>query len=62
MVVAKETVRYEKLLTIVNEKLQNEVKELRAEKEAIWARSEAVERSVDERIQELLASEATLWV
>lgn len=47
MAMDKEVVRYDKLLKVENEKLQKEVDELRAEKEAFQAGMKAGERSVD---------------
>lgn len=59
---AKEMVRYDKLLKVKIERLQKEVKELRAENEGLQSRTEAAEMSDNKRMQEALASEAALWV
>lgn len=52
MALAKEVVRYDRILKIENENLQKEIEELKAEKDALRMRTEAANRSAEQKMQE----------
>lgn len=58
----KEVVIYDKVLKIENEKLHKDIDELKAENMFLCTWTKAIEKSVDQRMQDILASEAALRV